>query len=106
LPPRCPTPLANSRSWEIDYCCRGTRSLGEVCAEAKISVDEVLARLQKSSAVTTPGESKDRQSQLLVDLIEHITSTHHVFVREERPRIDALAGKVVATVTRITCFCP
>jgi len=24
----------------IDYCCGGTRTLGEACAEAKISVDE------------------------------------------------------------------
>ena len=31
----------------IDYCCGGSRTLGEACAEAKISVDEALARLQK-----------------------------------------------------------
>jgi regulator of cell morphogenesis and NO signaling len=80
----------------IDYCCGGSRTLGEVCAEAKISVEEVLARLEKSSAVTTPGEGKDWQNQPLADLIAYITSTHHVFVREECPRIDALAGKVVA----------
>jgi regulator of cell morphogenesis and NO signaling len=80
----------------IDYCCGGSRTLGEVCAEAKISVEEVLARLEKSSAVTTPGESIDWQNQPLADLIAHITSTHHVFVRQECPRIDALAGKVVA----------
>jgi regulator of cell morphogenesis and NO signaling len=80
----------------IDYCCGGSRTLGEVCAEAKISVEEVLARLEKSSAVTTSEESKDWQSQPLADLIAHITSTHHVFVREECSRIDALTGKVVA----------
>jgi regulator of cell morphogenesis and NO signaling len=32
---------------------------------------------------------------LLADLILHITSTHHAFVREESPRIQALAAKVV-----------
>jgi regulator of cell morphogenesis and NO signaling len=79
----------------IDYCCGGSRTLGDVCAEAKISVEEVLARLEKSTADTTPGESKDWQNQSLADLIAHITSTHHVFVREECPRIDALAEKVV-----------
>jgi regulator of cell morphogenesis and NO signaling len=79
----------------IDYCCGGSRTLGEVCAEAKISVDEVLARLEKSTAVTAPGDGKDWRNLPLADLIEHITSTHHVFVREECPRIDALAAKVV-----------
>jgi regulator of cell morphogenesis and NO signaling len=79
----------------IDYCCGGSRTLGEVCADAKISVDEVLARLEKSSAVTTPGDSSDWQNRLLGDLIAHITSTHHVFVHEECPRIEALTAKVV-----------
>ena len=78
----------------IDYCCGGSRTLGEACAEANISIDEAMARLQKSIAATQPGD-QDWQNQLLADLIAHITSTHHVFVREECPRIEALAAKVV-----------
>jgi regulator of cell morphogenesis and NO signaling len=78
----------------IDYCCGGSRTLGEACADANISIDEALARLQKSTSA--PLESgNDWQNQLLADLIAHITSTHHVFVREECPRIEALATKVV-----------
>jgi len=79
----------------IDYCCGGNRTLGEACAEAKISVDEALDRLEKSLTATTPDSSKDWQNQPLADLIGHITSTHHVFVREECPRIEVLATKVV-----------
>ena len=45
---------------------------------------------------TQPGSAEDWQNQLLVDLITHITRTHHVFVREECPRIQALAEKVVS----------
>jgi regulator of cell morphogenesis and NO signaling len=79
----------------IDYCCGGNRTLGEACADAKISVDEALGRLEKSMTVTVPGGEQDWQNQPLADLIAHITSTHHVFVREECPRIEALAAKVV-----------
>ncbi len=79
----------------IDYCCGGSRTLGEACAEANISVDEALARLEKSLTATPTDDSQDWQNQLLADLIAHITSTHHVFVREESPRIEALAAKVV-----------
>jgi len=79
----------------IDYCCGGSRTLGEACAAANISIDEALARLEKSLASTQSGDSKDWQNQLLADLIGHITSTHHVFVREESPRIEALTAKVV-----------
>src|SRR5450759_4569030 len=79
----------------IDYCCGGTRTLGEACAEAKISVDEAIARLEKGLASTQPEFSQDWQKQLLADLMAHIKTTHHVFVREESSRIAALATKVV-----------
>ena len=79
----------------IDYCCGGTRTLGDACAQAKIPVGEVLARLEKSAQLSAIGDSKDWQDQPLADLIAHITGTHHVFVREECPRIEALASKVV-----------
>jgi regulator of cell morphogenesis and NO signaling len=79
----------------IDYCCGGARTLGEACAAANISVDEALARLENSLSSSQSGTSADWQNQLLADLIAHITATHHVFVREECPRLDALAAKVV-----------
>ncbi len=79
----------------IDYCCGGARTLGDACAQAKIPVGEVLARLEKSAQLSAIGDSKDWQDQPLADLIAHITGTHHVFVREECPRIEALASKVV-----------
>lgn len=79
----------------IDYCCGGSRTLRQACSEANISVDEALARLERSAASTEPKPGQDWQSQLLADLISHITTTHHAFVREESPRIQALATKVV-----------
>jgi regulator of cell morphogenesis and NO signaling len=80
----------------IDYCCGGSRTLGEACASANISVDEALSRLEKSlSSTTKSGDGTDWQNRLLADLIAHITSTHHAFVRDESPRIEALAAKVV-----------
>ena len=80
----------------IDYCCGGSRTLGEACAEAKISVDETLERLQKSMVARPSPDRQNWQDRPLADLIVHIKSTHHVFVREECPRIEALAAKVVS----------
>ena len=79
----------------IDYCCGGSRTLGEACAAANIPIEEALARLEKSLASTQPGASQDWQNQLLADLIGHIISTHHAFVREESTRIESLTTKVV-----------
>ena len=79
----------------IDYCCGGSRTLDQACSEANISVDEALARLDRSAVSTETRFGQDWQNQLLVDLISHITTTHHAFVREESSRILALAAKVV-----------
>jgi regulator of cell morphogenesis and NO signaling len=80
----------------IDYCCGGSRTLGEACAEAKIPVEEALERLKKGAAAATEVDStRDWQNQPLAGLIAHINATHHVFVRTECPRIQALAQKVV-----------
>ena len=79
----------------IDYCCGGSRTLGEACAEANISVDEALARLaeerQPRSTREQPGLAESVAGR--PDCSHH--RTHHVFVREDSPRIEALAAKVV-----------
>ena len=80
----------------IDYCCGGSRTIGEACAHANIPVEQALERLRQGAArATESGTSKDWQREPLADLISYITSTHHVFIRSECPRIQALAGKVV-----------
>lgn len=79
----------------IDYCCGGSRTLGEACGQANISVDEALARLKRGMESKHPSDGTNWQKALLADLIEHINRTHHVFVREESPRIEALGAKVV-----------
>ena len=34
----------------IDYCCGGSRTLGEACAAANIPFDDVVSRLENSNA--------------------------------------------------------
>ncbi len=80
----------------IDYCCGGSRTLGEACAEAKITVEQALSRLQEGLAAAQSKPERDWKKQPLADLVAHINSTHHVFVRQECPRIDHLAAKVLA----------
>jgi regulator of cell morphogenesis and NO signaling len=78
----------------IDYCCGGNKPLDEACAAANLPVEEVLARLETQAG--TPGQAaqKDWQTESLTSLVEHINGAHHVFVRQEVPRIAALLEKV------------
>ena len=80
----------------IDYCCGGKRTLEQACTIANLSIDEVLSRLERLSTEQKATDGQDFSNKSLTDLIAHITATHHVFVRQESPRIRELSAKVVA----------
>jgi len=80
----------------LDYCCGGSRTLGEACAQAKIPLDDALARLQEGLTAAAPEPGRDWKNAPLAELIAHICNTHHVFVRQECPRIEKLAENVVS----------
>lgn len=82
----------------IDYCCGGGKSLEEACAQAHLQVDEVLRKLEQGSAIkeASAAELPDFRQSSLKELIDHILTKHHVYVRQELPRIQQLLAKVVA----------
>src|SRR5271165_6684817 len=79
----------------IDYCCGGNKSLEEACRTANLQMDEVLNSLdlaeQSARAIQ---KDRDWATELLADLIAHITSTHHKYTREEITRLGPLFDKV------------
>ena len=80
----------------IDYCCGGGRTLKDACTAANLPIDETLARLQQGTAVAAEKPGRNWNSEPLSNLIAHINSTHHVFVREESSRLEKLVAKVVS----------
>jgi regulator of cell morphogenesis and NO signaling len=81
----------------IDYCCGGQKTLGEACSAAKLPVEKVIENLAaaESSRLGSPS-ARDWSKESLSDLISHIVSTHHAYVRNELPRVGMLAAKVAA----------
>jgi regulator of cell morphogenesis and NO signaling len=79
----------------IDYCCGGNKSLEEACSASKLSVNEVLDSLELAEQ-TAHAKKTERnwQTEPLADLIAHITSTHHMYTREEIARLRPLLDKV------------
>ncbi len=76
----------------LDYCCHGDRTLAAAAAEAGIEVAPIAAEL----AALTPDQQPWTKLGL-ADLADHIVMTHHAYLHEELPLLDALADKV-ATV--------
>jgi regulator of cell morphogenesis and NO signaling len=77
----------------LDFCCHGERPLDQACAEAGVDVDEVASKIAGTAV-----EGDTTWTALApADLAMHIVATHHRYLWEELPLLDALADKV-ATV--------
>jgi regulator of cell morphogenesis and NO signaling len=79
-------------AYGLDYCCHGDRSLEEACAAGGVDPVELEARL---AGLEVEGDT----SWTRLDppaLAAHIVETHHRYLHEELPLLDALAAKVLA----------
>lgn len=74
----------------LDYCCHGQRSLADAAAAADLDANELAAEL--ASVVDVSGSEVDVLDPAA--LVEHILRTHHAYLREELPALEALADKV------------
>lgn len=78
----------------IDYCCGGKISLADACTAAQLAATTVLRAIQESDAAT-PSETVDNWSEASAsELIDHIVSTHHAYLRREMPRLVVLGDKI------------
>ena len=82
---------------KIDYCCGGGRAVGDACVAAGVGVEELSRLLAEAAEAKAPADVPEVVTEgSLAELIDYILDTHHVFVREETVRIEALVEKVVA----------
>jgi regulator of cell morphogenesis and NO signaling len=74
----------------LDYCCRGGQTLGDACASAGVDATTVTAEIDAVDVSDdTNWTSFDPPA-----LVEHIVASHHRYLWEELPLLDALASKV------------
>ncbi len=85
-----PNAIGVLERWQIDYCCKGGRSIQEACADAGVNVDELMLEIGKGR----PAEARQWQNESLKSLQAYIVGTHHVFTREIMETIVQLADKV------------
>ncbi len=80
----------------IDYCCGGKQTLAQACATQKLDVETVVTILKATvnSAQTSTSSEQNWAEADLVQLTDHIESTHHQFLHEELPRLSMLVDRV------------
>lgn len=92
------TPRAASlfEEFGIDYCCGGEKSLQEACNDARVALAEVEAALQEVRDARESADARDWRAESLAQLVAHIVSFHHQYVRRALPRIEQLLGTVLS----------
>lgn len=77
----------------IDYCCGGKLPLADACGRRGVDVDRVLADLHAADC-QPPSADLDWTAESLSRLVNHIVQTHHVYLRNELPRLTQMVEKV------------
>lgn len=85
-----PNAIAVLEKWQIDYCCRGHRSIAEACATAGVSVSQLLVEIGdgRGEAAT------DLERKNLREIQQYIVETHHNFTRDSLDTVRLLSEKV------------
>ncbi len=79
--------------WNIDYCCGGKKPLSVICQEKGLDLNALVRDLLHNDAEVVHEERWSDYS--LETLADHIVSTHHVYLREELPRLSQMAQRLV-----------
>lgn len=77
---------------DLDYCCGGDTTLGQACRDAGLDASVVVAEL--GSTIGDDGPASWSMLDI-ADLVNHVVDTHHRYLWDELPRLQALLDKVV-----------
>ena len=80
-------------NYGIDFCCKGHRTIEEVCTKNNIDSNELLNELDKVLTANT-NQSIDYKSWPLDLLAEYIEKKHHRYVEEKIPILRQFLDKL------------
>ncbi len=77
--------------YNLDFCCKGKRTLAQACTEKGLSIEAILQELELSTAQSN---ASDFSSMNAEQLIQHILLRHHFYVKQSMPTIQDHLVKV------------
>ena len=85
-----PAAITVLEKWQIDYCCRGHRTISEACESAGVSVEQLMVEIGDGR----PGEVTDLEHRSLREIQQYVVETHHAYTRDTLETVRLLADKV------------
>jgi regulator of cell morphogenesis and NO signaling len=80
---------------DIDFCCRGDRSLAEACGDRGLAADAVMGEIAEACAPQDAGTPRFN-SWDLGTLVSYIVSNHHGYVRGAIPTLLPHTAKIAS----------
>lgn len=80
--------------YNLDFCCKGNRTLTDACKEKNIDAAPILSELSVLNEIPSAGFMNYEEWNLDF-MIDYIINTHHNYVRKSIPIIAEHAAKVV-----------
>lgn len=81
------------KSHRIDFCCKGNRSINEVCEKNNLNTDALLDELNQAAQSSSESTS-DFQSWDMDLLADYIEKKHHRYVEKKIPELNAFLNKI------------
>ena len=72
--------------YQLDFCCKGKRTLAEACAEKGLSADLITNELESLHGPENATQMPFRK-MTAEQLIAHIVTQHHFYVKQAMPQI-------------------
>jgi len=81
------------KAHKIDFCCKGNRSIGDVCVTNEIDVDQLIDELSNSTSFEEQDSINFRSWDLDL-LADYIEKKHHRYVEKRIPELKSYLSKV------------
>jgi regulator of cell morphogenesis and NO signaling len=78
----------------IDFCCGGGVALADACAKRGLDADTIVDEITRTVAAPGNDDPQRWDRAPLPALVRHIVEHYHAALREELPRLEAMARKV------------
>lgn len=81
------------QKYGIDFCCKGGRTVEEVCENKNLNADKLLAELNEATKASG-SQTIDYQSWPLDLLADYIEKKHHRYIEQTTPAIKQFLDKL------------
>jgi len=80
--------------YQLDFCCKGKRTLQQACEEKNIAIEPLLDELQQASITRSSIQESMLTAMSATELTDYIILKHHFYVKKAMPLIFQHVAKV------------